>query len=169
MTVLAAVIVIPDKPVGLTATAADSQVTLEWDDPDNESVTGYEYQQKDGGADFGEWAAITDSAPGGAHATSYAVTGLTNGTQYRFKIRAVTAAGAGDATDAVAASPRAAGVGEVYIESAPVCCPRDTYGPNEWISVTVDFNGDVTITGIPQVTLKIGTWTGRPAMKLTVR
>ena len=148
--------VIPDKPVGLTATAADSQVTLEWDDPDNDSVTGYEYQQKDGSADFGEWTTITDSAPGGAHATSYAVTGLTNGTQYRFNIRAVTAAGPGDATDAVAASPRVAGVGEVYIESAPVCCPRDTYGPNEWISVTVDFNGDVTIIGIPQVTLKIG-------------
>ena len=33
----------PTKPTGLTATASSSRITLAWDDPSDNSITGYEY------------------------------------------------------------------------------------------------------------------------------
>ena len=32
---------VPDKPTGLEATATHDSVTLTWDDPDDDSITGY--------------------------------------------------------------------------------------------------------------------------------
>ena len=37
--------VVPAKPTGLTATGGDASITLGWDDPDDNSITGYEYFQ----------------------------------------------------------------------------------------------------------------------------
>ena len=50
------------------------------------------------------WADITGS---GAGTTSHTVTGLTNGQQYAFQIRAVNNAGNSDASDTATATPRA--------------------------------------------------------------
>ena len=35
----------PDAPTGLTATGGNSRANLAWDDPTNQNITGYEYQQ----------------------------------------------------------------------------------------------------------------------------
>ena len=35
---------VPVKPTGLTATAGNNQITLTWDDPSDNSITGYEYR-----------------------------------------------------------------------------------------------------------------------------
>ena len=35
----------PDAPTGLMATGGNSRTNLEWDDPTNQNITGYEYQQ----------------------------------------------------------------------------------------------------------------------------
>ena len=102
----------PAKPTNLSATAGNAQVALSWDDPSDSSITKYQYQQKAGTAAWGSWTNIPNSAPGGANATSYTVTSLTNGTVYRFRIRAVNPAGngpqsevAGPATPAAAITP----------------------------------------------------------------
>ena len=81
----------PAAPSGLDATTGDGSVTLTWNDPGNSSITGYEYQYRYAGA---AWSAWTDIANSDADTTTHAVSGLTNGTEYRFKVRAVNAAGA---------------------------------------------------------------------------
>ena len=90
------------QPTGLMATAGNTQITLTWTDPGNASIFGYEYQQKEGSAAFGDWTKID----GGATTTSYRVTGLDNGTTYSYRIRAWSGHETGPASDAVTATPR---------------------------------------------------------------
>ena len=56
----------PDKPKGLEATATHGSVTLTWDDPQDESITGYvilrRVRENDQGGDFSVLVANTGSA-----------------------------------------------------------------------------------------------------------
>ena len=99
----------PAAPTRLTATAGDQSVTLAWNDPANSSITGYEYQYRYAGVAWSSWTDVADSD---ADTTAHTVTGLTNGTEYRFKLRAVNAGGQSGAAPAaapwyVAATPAA--------------------------------------------------------------
>ena len=78
----------PAAPAGFQAKAADNGVLLRWNDPNDAAVTGWEYQQAEGGA-FGAWTAIPGSGP---RTTSHRVTGLTAGADYTFRLRAVKGA-----------------------------------------------------------------------------
>ena len=98
---------VPDALAALTATAADAEVTLSWTAAasDGAPITGYmiEYSVS---ADFSSPTTVSTAAA----ATSYTVSGLTNGTLYYFRIAAVNAAGTaayypGAADDAVSATP----------------------------------------------------------------
>ena len=84
----------PARPSGLTATGGDGSVTLAWNNPSDASITGYEYRTRAAppAPGWGAWTAVAGSGPTTA---SFTVEGLTNGTEYRFKLRAVNAAGAG--------------------------------------------------------------------------
>ena len=88
----------PSAPTGLTATAGDTEVVLKWTDPNDSTITEYEYKQ-----DSGDWTDISDS---GATTTTYTVTGLTNGTSYGFRVRAVSLTGNGAQSAEVSATPR---------------------------------------------------------------
>ena len=94
----------PAKPTGLKATAGNGRVKLAWTNPGDSSITKYQVQRRTG-TTWGSWADIPNSAPGKANATSYTVTSLMNGTAYRFRIRAVNAAGNSPQSDAVRATP----------------------------------------------------------------
>ena len=74
----------PGAPTNLTATPGDGQITLSWTPPAG-TVTGWELLVRTE-TDTGSWMSIT---PGGATTKSYTVTGLTNGVQYTFLVRAV--------------------------------------------------------------------------------
>ncbi len=91
----------PAKPTGFTAEAGDRQVTLTWTGPENAHIIRYEYQQKEGSGSFGNWEKM-DIIGDVAAAREYDVTGLTNGTAYTFRMRAVTVGGDGPASDASA-------------------------------------------------------------------
>ena len=92
------------RPTGLTATAGNTQVTLTWTDPGDDTIFYYEYQQKEGLEPFGEWTEIRDS---GATTTSYRFTGLRNDVPYSYRLRALTTLGEVSlATDAVTATPQ---------------------------------------------------------------
>ena len=87
-----------EAPQNLRATAGDAQATLTWSAPDNDggsAITGYAYRLKETGAAFGTWTDIPESGPGEANARSYTVTGLTNGLEYVFHVRAVNEHGGG--------------------------------------------------------------------------
>ena len=77
----------PAAPTGLTATAGDQSVALAWNASADSSITGYEYRTRYAGVAWGDWTAISAT-------NSYTVTGLENGKEYRFKLRAVNAGGA---------------------------------------------------------------------------
>ena len=87
----------PGSPTDLVAIPGDARVMLRWREPDDDggaAIMRYEYRQRAAQGAFGSWTVIPDSGPGGSHRTSYTVTGLTNGTEYTFMVRAVNAASA---------------------------------------------------------------------------
>ena len=97
---------LPDAPTEFTATLGNAEVALAWDAPGPDSgVTGYEYSYKTTGDYLENWTAIADSAVGAVNEASFTVTGLTNGTEYTFQLRAVSAAGNGDAAEAGPVTP----------------------------------------------------------------
>ena len=105
----------PGAPTGFTGTAEENFVTLAWDAPDStptdnadegtinnggSPIIRYEYSQKTGDGDYGEWVAVpTTSIPAAQANTagdkSHIVRGLTPGTAYQFRVRAVNETGPG--------------------------------------------------------------------------
>ena len=88
----------PGAPSSVTATAGDGSVTLAWTDPGDSLITGYEYRVNHNDTTTGKlsgWGSWKSIAGSGAATTSHTISGLTNGKEYRFKLRAVNAAGKG--------------------------------------------------------------------------
>ena len=73
-------------PGNLRADPGHASMTLRWDDANNARITGWQYQQRQAGEDWGAWQPIPGST---ASTTSYTVTDLTNGVSYRFRVRAL--------------------------------------------------------------------------------
>ena len=92
---------VPPKPSGLTAASGEQSVTLTWSALGDATVTRWQYEQSSGGQ-TGAWQ---DISPSSAATTSHTVTGLTNGTAYSFRVRAVNPVGDGAASDPAAATP----------------------------------------------------------------
>ncbi len=84
---------VPDAPSGLEAVAGDGQVALTWDPSSFGDIWYWQYRQKQGAGAYGDWTAIDGSH---ANTTGHTVTGLTNGTDYTFRVRAVNGSGNGD-------------------------------------------------------------------------
>ena len=77
---------VPDAPMNLVAEATDAAVTLTWDAPEDDggsAVTDYEYRING----RNPWISI------GSTDTTHTVTGLVNGTEYVFEVRAVNRIG----------------------------------------------------------------------------
>ena len=83
---------VPDKPKGLSATATHGRVVLTWDDPGDDSITGYiilrRVRVNDTGGDFSELVADTESA-----ATTYVDDTVAAGLTYTYRIKAINGAG----------------------------------------------------------------------------
>ena len=83
---------VPDKPTGLDATATHDAVTLTWDDPQDDSITGYVILRRLPGVDaeghFDELVADTGTA-----ATSYTDDTVAAETRYTYRIKAINGAG----------------------------------------------------------------------------
>ena len=90
----------PGVPSSLTATAGDEEVELVWSAPADDGgapVTGYEYRYAAGAAVPGD----TPWRSAGLN-LEWTVTGLTNGQQYAFEVRARSRVGEGEARGALA-------------------------------------------------------------------
>ena len=79
---------VPNKPTGLEATVTHGQVVLTWDDPGDDSITGYvilrRVRENDTGGDFSVLVADTASA-----ATTYTDDTVAAGTAYTYRIKAI--------------------------------------------------------------------------------
>ena len=87
--------VAPGTPLAaeLTATADTQRVTLTWTHSGDSSITKWQFQQREGNADFsGNWKDILDSS---ATTRRHTVRGLTGEIEYGFRVRAVNEVGAG--------------------------------------------------------------------------
>lgn len=135
----------PSKPTGLTAAPDDAQVALSWDDPQDVSITRYQYNQRTGVA----WGAWRDIPGSGAATTSFIVENLTNGTSYDFAIRALNLAGPSTPSDAVTATPQPRPAKPTGLTAAP--------GDAQ---VTLNWNDpkDASITGYKYALWSDGAW-----------
>ena len=83
---------VPDKPTGLSATASHDSVTLTWEDPGDDSITGYVILRRlrydDPSGHFDELVADTGTA-----ATTYTDDTVKANTSYTYRIKAINGAG----------------------------------------------------------------------------
>jgi hypothetical protein len=96
----------PKSVMNFIATAGDGQVSLSWNAPSDNGgseITGYEVTMDN-------WANKENKT---ASQLSHIYNGLTNGTQYTFKVRAINAKGAG-AESTATTTPTAGGGSAVY-------------------------------------------------------
>ena len=118
---------VPAAPTGLTATGV-GDVVLSWTAPASNglAITSYEYQQKAGADAYGPWTSIPGSGPS---TRSYTVTGLTSGTTYAFRVRAVNAAGPGEASNEATALGRLVWARtEMEVADAITAARNEAYG-----------------------------------------
>ena len=129
----------PAMPTGLSATASHDSVTLTWDDPGDESITGYvilrRVRENDVGGDFSELVADTGTA-----ATTYTDDTVAASTTYTYRIKANNGAGTSERSRWF----------HIDVPAAPV--PDKPTGlsataSHDAITLTWDDPGDDSITG----------------------
>ena len=89
---------VPEAPRNLTAVGGNGQAVLTWDAPSSdggEEITDYEYRINRSGP----WIST------GSTETTHTVTGLVNGREYTFEVRAVNRGGKGRASNRAEATP----------------------------------------------------------------
>ena len=108
----------PARPAGLTATPGNAQVTLKWNDQSNDAnIDKWQYRQRpDTSSSWGAWTDVPNSDKS---TTSFERDRLTNGTTYRFQIRAVNAGFDGAESDAVTATPADAPAKPMTLTATP--------------------------------------------------
>ena len=129
----------PAGVTNLAAVAGDQHVTVSWDNPNNASITTYQYRQsEDGGNNWSpDWTDITNS---NANTTSHRIENLTNDTEYTFEIRAVNATGNG---------------ASVSVRATPALLPLTVTWPED-IKGTEDSSIWTSLTSTPQITVSGG-------------
>ena len=147
----------PAAPTGLKGKGENSQVVLSWNAGDNGSsdITSYEYQQKTGSGDYTPWTMILGLTDATAAQQTHTVTGLTNGTSYQFKVRAVNVNGKGAAAESKSVLAAAA-------PGAPRNLNAEAGNTTATLSWVAGGNG-----GSPIVTWQIHQATGNTAVDLT--
>ncbi len=98
----------PAAPRGFSVSAGDYGVSLGWVDVGNAAVSGFEVRRGVGSPlVWGEWTEISGSS---ASTTAHSVSGLVNGEEYRFQVRAVAGTGGSAVT----------GFGSLVVSAVPV-------------------------------------------------
>ena len=145
----------PLQPRTLSVSGGNSTVTLTWiaGGDGGSTITKWQYTRKEKPtghseySDYGDWTDVPDS---GANTTSYTVTGLTNGTAYQFKVRAVNEVGNGFESlesDAVTPSAVSGAVGAaVTVPPAPNNLTGAAHGQSLTLTWTSTGNGGSPIT-----------------------
>ena len=156
----------PAKPRNLSATASHNSVTLTWDDPGDDSITGYVILRRvrvnNQGGDFSELVADTGTA-----ATTYTDDTVVAETNYTYRIKAINGAGTSERSRWFHIDTPSA--------PEPPAKPRglSATASHDAITLTWDDPGDDSITGYvilrrlryerPQGRLQMSWWRTRAA------
>ena len=139
---------VPDKPRGLEATASHDSVTLTWDDPNDDSITGYVILRRIPGVDpEGQFSELVSNT--GTDATTYTDDTVAAETRYTYRIKATNEHGVSERSRwfhiNVPAAP------EPEEEQAPEPPDKPTglsaTASHDQVVLTWDDPGDDTITG----------------------
>ena len=129
----------PDKPRGLDATATHGQVVLTWDDPQDDSITGYVILRRvrvnDTGGDFDVLVADTETV-----APTYTDDTVAAGTTYTYRIKAINEHGVSERSRWF----------HIDTPAAPVPdqpTGLDATASHDSVTLTWDDPGDDSITG----------------------
>ena len=109
------IVTVPGAPTSFTATKGDTAVTLSWAAPTSNgggAITKYRYRYSTGAtvSASATWTDVPDGSDAGdstADETRVTISGLTNGTEYAFEVRAVNSAGEGAVAGSITATPAA--------------------------------------------------------------
>ena len=86
---------VPDKPTGLSATAIHDSVTLTWNDPGDDSITGYVVLRRIPGVDpEGQFSELVSNT--GTAAATYTDASVAAETRYTYRIKAINQYGASE-------------------------------------------------------------------------
>ena len=145
------VTVAPGQVTGVTVSAGSEELAVTWDAVSN--ADGYKVQWKSGSETFA--GAATDNREAtiaSSTTTSYAITGLTNGTAYSVQVIATRAnSDDGTASATATATPVAqARITSVEFTNVP---SSGVYGLGSTIEVSASFDAAVEVTGMPQIQL----------------
>ena len=142
---------IPDAPTGLMANPEDTQVTLNWTvgADGGSAIITHRIRWKEGSGFYTGWQDIPNSAPSETNATSYTVTGLTNGTAYTFQVRAENGEGESIAPHATSSqvTPSATDTTAPTVTSIERNTPTTTPTNADALTWRVTFNEDVKDVG----------------------
>ena len=143
-------------PAGLEAAAGDGQVTLNWTDPGNRDIRGYQYRVcAPGGVSCGAWADIPGS---GASTASYVAEDLENDRDYLFQLRGENGSGPGMSAE-VAARPG--------LPKPPTAEAGDDQTVEEGALVTLDGSGSSDPEDQGEALTYLWTQTGGTAVTLS--
>ena len=160
----------PKRPRRLTGTAnSDGTVTLSWDAPNDDSVTGYQILRRR--PREGENTLLVHVNDTGSTATEYTDNDVTPDVLHTYRVKAINAVGLSSQSNFVGVTPTlpaettAPTISSVAITSdtGDVCrtqsCLYDdngVYGIGDTIEVTATFSENVVVTGSPRLELDIG-------------
>ena len=145
----------PDAPTAVAGTAGNGRIHLTWHAPSNTGgtpITSYVISSSMGGRSY-------RAVPGQITGTSTTLTGLANGTPYRFEVAATNSLGTGSNSAASAAiTPQPDRPGRVQLVSA---LPGKASATVSWLRPVSDGNG--ALTGyLVQYSSDGTTWTSVP-------
>jgi len=154
--------------LALRADPGDSQAELDWLEPDDGglALTGYVVQWRTANQAFSSGREQTVSAG----TTTATVTGLTNGTEYFFQVRASNSAGSGTWSNEAAATPVAATAATAVPDRAAAPTGVAGQGRATWAWAAPSDNGaDITGYQFRFRKTSAGSWTQRTVSAVPTR
>ena len=142
-----------------TATAGDGEVTVNWSWSGSDSaVANWQYQVKEGSGSFSGWQSYSGSFSKSKR--SHTFTGLTNGTAYTYRMRGQEGFIFSDILTTNSVTPTPDNISQVAVTSTPqsdhATGSWNVYGAGEKIQITVTFTKAATVTGDPELEIKLG-------------